>query len=80
MIASTPFGTTLSAFTRSKISPAKATGASQTFWSIDDLYEMMNAVVPTPGPRGPYKSAAPKIQTKTLRKRASKITITAKLL
>jgi IS1 family transposase len=36
-------------------SPAMATGLSQTLWSMTDLAEMVEASLPKPGPRGPYK-------------------------
>ena len=38
-----------------KISPAMATGVSAKFWSMDDLWEMMDTVAPKPGRRSPYK-------------------------
>jgi hypothetical protein len=38
------------------MAPAMAAGVSQTFWSMDDLCEKMDAVAPKPGKRGPYKS------------------------
>lgn len=41
-----------------KTSPAMAAGVSQTLWSMDDLCEMMDAVAPKPGKRGPYKKKA----------------------
>ncbi|MER8555180.1 IS1 family transposase [Mesorhizobium sp. M1217] len=40
-----------------KMSPAMAAGLSQTLWSMDDFCQMMDAVSPKPGPRGPYKKA-----------------------
>lgn len=44
-----------------KMSPAMAAGVSQTLWSMDDLCEMMDAVAPKPGPRGPYKKRVAEI-------------------
>ena len=41
-----------------KMSPAMAAGVSPTLWSMDDLCQMMDAVAPKPGPRGPYKKRA----------------------
>lgn len=38
-----------------KMTPAMASGVSQTLWSMDDLCEKMDAVAPKPGKRGPYK-------------------------
>jgi IS1 family transposase len=38
-----------------KMSPAMKAGVSETLWSMDDLCQMMDAVAPKPGPRGPYK-------------------------
>ena len=36
------------------ISPAMASGLSETLWSVTDLAEMVDAVQPKPGKRGPY--------------------------
>jgi len=44
-----------------KMSPAMAADVSNTLWSMDDLCEKMDAVVPKPGPRGPYKKSAAEI-------------------
>jgi len=41
-----------------KMSPAMAAGVSNTLWSMDNICEMMDAVAPKPGPRGPYKKRA----------------------
>jgi len=38
-----------------RMSPAMAAGVSAKLWSMDDLCEMMDAVAPKPGRRGPYK-------------------------
>lgn len=38
------------------ISPAMAAGLSDTLWSMTDLAEMIEASLPKPGKRGPYKS------------------------
>jgi IS1 family transposase len=37
------------------LSPAMAAGLSSTLWSMTDLAEMIDAVQPKPGKRGPYK-------------------------
>jgi hypothetical protein len=39
------------------VSPAMAAGVSKTLWSMTDLAEMVDATMPKPGPRGPYKRA-----------------------
>lgn len=44
-----------------KMSPAMAAGLSQTLWSMDDLCQMMDAVGPKPGKRGPYKKTGAEI-------------------
>lgn len=41
-----------------RMSPAMAAGVSAKLWSMDDLCQMMDAVAPKPGPRGPYKKRA----------------------
>jgi IS1 family transposase len=38
-----------------KLSPAMAAGLSDKLWSMTDLAEMVDATMPKPGPRGPYK-------------------------
>ena len=40
------------------LSPAMAAGISETLWSMTDLAEMIDASLPKPGKRGPYKKAA----------------------
>jgi hypothetical protein len=35
-----------------------AVGISPTLWSMTDLAEMIDATLPKPGKRGPYKKAA----------------------
>lgn len=40
------------------ISPAMASGLSETLWSTTDLAEMVDAAAPKPGPRGSYKKGA----------------------
>jgi hypothetical protein len=37
------------------LSPAMAAGLSATLWEMKDLAEMVEAMLPKPGPRGPYK-------------------------
>jgi IS1 family transposase len=37
------------------LSPAMAAGLSQILWSVIDLAQMVDAVTPKPGKRGPYK-------------------------
>ena len=37
------------------LSPAMAAGISPTLWSMTDLAEMIDATLPKPSPRGPYK-------------------------
>jgi IS1 family transposase len=39
------------------LSPAMAAGVSKTLWSMIDLAEMIDATLPKPGKRGPYKVA-----------------------
>lgn len=41
-----------------KMTPALAAGVTDKLWSMADLVEMMDAVAPKPGPRGPYKKRA----------------------
>jgi hypothetical protein len=36
-----------------------AAGISPTLWSMTDLAEMIDANLPKPGPRGPYKQHVP---------------------
>lgn len=38
------------------LTPAIAAGVSPTLWSMTDLAEMVDAVAPKPGKRGPYKN------------------------
>ena len=40
------------------LSPAMSAGLSKTLWSMTDLAEMIDAGLPKPGKRGPYKKAA----------------------
>ena len=40
------------------LSPAMAAGLSDKLWSTTDLVEMIDASLPKPGKRGPYKSGA----------------------
>ena len=37
------------------VSPAMASGISDTLWSMTDLAEMVNAAQPKPSKRGPYR-------------------------
>lgn len=39
------------------LSPAMAAGISDTLWSMTDLAEMIDASLPKPGKRGPYKKS-----------------------
>jgi hypothetical protein len=41
-----------------RMSPAMAAGIADKLWSIADVAEMIDASLPKPGPRGPYKRAA----------------------
>ncbi|MBN9245176.1 MAG: DDE-type integrase/transposase/recombinase [Mesorhizobium sp.] len=38
-----------------RMTPAMAADVADKLWSMDDLCQMMDAVAPKPGPRGPYK-------------------------
>jgi IS1 family transposase len=38
------------------LSPAMAAGISDTLWSVKDMAEMIDATLPKPGQRGPYKA------------------------
>jgi hypothetical protein len=38
------------------LSPAMAAGVSNTLWSVADMANMIDATLPKPGPRGPYKA------------------------
>ena len=40
------------------LSPAMASGVSNTLWSVADLAEMVDAAQPKLGKRGPYKKAS----------------------
>jgi hypothetical protein len=40
------------------LSPAMAVGISDTLWSMTNLAEMVDAALPQPGKRGPYKKRA----------------------
>jgi hypothetical protein len=37
------------------LSPAMAAGVSKTLWSMADLAEMVDATLPRPAKRGPYR-------------------------
>ena len=43
------------------ITPAMASGLSATLWSVTDMAEMIDATMPKPGKRGPYKKTAAEI-------------------
>ena len=38
-----------------RVTPAMATGLSETVWDMDDLVRIMDERAPKPGPHGPYK-------------------------
>jgi IS1 family transposase len=38
-----------------RVSPAMAAGVTDRLWDMNDLADMVEAVAPKPGPRGPYK-------------------------
>jgi IS1 family transposase len=40
------------------LSPAMAAGVSEKLWSVADIAEMVEATMPKPGKRGPYKKVA----------------------
>jgi hypothetical protein len=40
------------------LSPAMAAGISKTLWSMANMAEMVDATLPKPGLRGPYKVQA----------------------
>lgn len=40
------------------LSPAMAAGLSNVLWSVSDLAELVDATLPKPGRRGPYRKAA----------------------
>jgi IS1 family transposase len=40
-----------------RMSPAMAAGVTDKLWSMADIAEMVDAGLPKPGPRGPYKKA-----------------------
>ena len=39
-----------------RLSPAMAAGITDKLWSMTDLAEMIDATLPEPGKRGPYKA------------------------
>ena len=43
------------------LSPAMASGISQTLWSMTDMAAMVDAAAPKAGKRGPYKKTAAQI-------------------
>lgn len=38
-----------------KVTPAMAAGVSDRLWSMEDVAELVEASLPKPGKRGPYK-------------------------
>ena len=38
-----------------RLSPAMAAGVADRLWGMEDIAELVEAVAPKPGPRGPYK-------------------------
>jgi hypothetical protein len=38
-----------------RVTPAMAAGVTDRLWDMNDLADMVEAVAPKPGPRGPYK-------------------------
>jgi hypothetical protein len=40
-----------------RMTPAMAAGVSDKLWSVADLAEMIDATMPKPGKRGPYKKS-----------------------
>jgi hypothetical protein len=46
-----------------RMTPAMAAGVADRLWSMEDIAEMVDASLPPPSPRGPYKN---KFQTETL--------------
>lgn len=42
-----------------RVTPAMASGLSQTVMDWSDILALMDAEAPRPGPRGPYKKTAP---------------------
>jgi len=40
-----------------RMTPAMAAGVTDKLWSMTDLAEMIDATLPTPGKRGPYRKA-----------------------
>ena len=49
------------------LSPAMAAGISDTLWSMTDLAEMIDANLPKPGKRGPYKQGASAVSRRDYR-------------
>jgi IS1 family transposase len=44
-----------------RMTPALASGMTDKLWSMADIAEMIDATLPKPGPRGPYKKQADQI-------------------
>ena len=41
-----------------RMSPAMAAGITDRLWSLEDIVEKIDAMIPSPAPRGPYKKRA----------------------
>jgi hypothetical protein len=53
------FGTWARINSAVRMSPAMAAGLTDTLLSMTDIAEMVEASLPKPGPRGPYKTRRP---------------------
>jgi hypothetical protein len=51
----------LAQYARLRSCSALASGMTDKLWSMADVAEMIDATLPTPGPRGPYKKQADQI-------------------
>jgi hypothetical protein len=40
-----------------RMTPAMAAGVTDRLWSMDEIAQMIDATLPVPGPRGPYKKS-----------------------
>ena len=43
-----------------RVSPAMAAGVADRLWNMEDVVEMVEAGLPKPGKRGPYKAGGSK--------------------